>query len=119
MEWSHSQVGAVDVMVVRGRLDTEASLTFGEVLVGVATRSSGRVLLDLAGVDYLVSETLRSFLQAARHLRPAGGKLVLANVQPLVRQVLEIAGFCRLFQVYSSATHALEDLSRPVPVLQP
>ncbi len=119
MDWTHKRVGSVDVMVVRGRLDTDASHTFTEALLAVAARVEGRLVLDLAEVDYVVSMTLRGLPMAARQLQPNGSSLVLASVQPLVQQVLDIAGLSRLFRCYSTSAAAIDDLGEPLPFPQP
>ena len=75
----------------------------------VATLDGGarRVVIDLAGVEYISSAGLRVLLLAAKRLRPPQGSLVLCGLGPSVRTVLELAGFMSLFVVEPGREQAL------------
>jgi len=99
----------VTVMSVSGRLD---SVTSGALDTEVKNRIAAgqtRLVLDLSALDYISSAGLRVFLIAARALRDKGA-LGLAAPQPMVRQVLEIAGVTSLLKVYGSAADAVAAL---------
>ena len=77
-------------IAVSGRVDTvtapelEASLKFGEATC---------VVLDLGEVPYMSSAGLRLLLVAHKTMLGKGGNFHVANVQPAVKEVLDITGF--------------------------
>ena len=77
-------------IIVSGRVDTvtapelEAGLKFGEATC---------VVLDLRGVPYMSSAGLRLLLVAHKTILGKGGDFQVANVQPSVKEVLDITGF--------------------------
>ena len=55
-------------------------------------RSASRLVVDLAGVDYLSSAGLNALELSARRCERDGGRLVLAAVPEPVRIAVELAG---------------------------
>ena len=78
------------VIAVTGRVDTTTApeLDAGLQLVGNET-----LTLDLSGVPYMSSAGLRLLLSAHKTMLAKGGDLTIANVQDVVRDVLDITGF--------------------------
>ena len=60
------------------------------------------LILDFGSLEYLSSAGLRGVLTVAKSVGAAGGEVTLANVQGIVRQVLDISGFLRMFRVLDS-----------------
>ena len=77
-------------ITVSGRVDTvtapklEAGLKFGEATC---------VVLDLGDVPYMSSAGLRLLLVAHKTMLSKGGDFQVANIQPAVKEVLDITGF--------------------------
>lgn len=84
---------------VSGRLDTASAAPFQERLTATLAASSGAVVIDLAGVDYVSSAGLRAVLVAGKAMRAAGRSLSLVALQPPVRTVFDISGFSALFNI--------------------
>ncbi|MBQ7190704.1 MAG: STAS domain-containing protein [Kiritimatiellae bacterium] len=90
MEIKTKSEGARLTIAVSGRVDTvtapelEAALKFGEATC---------VVLDLENVPYMSSAGLRLLLSAHKTMIGKGGEFQIANVQPTVREVLDITGF--------------------------
>jgi anti-anti-sigma factor len=57
------------------------------------------VLLDLADVDALTAAALGRLVVLYRRLRRDGGRLVLANVSPLLHEVFAVTRLDTLFEV--------------------
>lgn len=107
MEIGDEQVSETLVIAPRGRVDSVSS---GELERHVVSRLDGgarRVVIDLAGVEYISSAGLRVLLVAAKRLKPPQGVLVLCGLGPSVRTVLELAGFMSLFTVEPAREQAL------------
>ena len=90
MEIKTTTDGTRLTIAVSGRIDTvtapevEAALKFGDATC---------VVIDLANVPYMSSAGLRLLLAAHKTMAGKGGELHIANVQPDVREVLDITGF--------------------------
>lgn len=61
-----------------------------------------RLLLDLSGVTFLSSAALNNLVILNRHVNKAAGKIVLAGLQPQVREVFTYTGLDRLFAIVES-----------------
>jgi len=69
------------------------------------------MILDFAGVDYISSVGLRVLMLAAKQIREQGGTIVVASLQPVVREIFEISRFNLVFQCFGSVRDALSKIS--------
>ncbi len=102
------------VLAPTGRIDHETSEAFREALLAqLATCAAGRdhVVLDLGGVDYIASAGLRALMLGARQAKGNGGRLVVAALRPLVKEVFDITKFGLVLEVFPSVRDALGALS--------
>ena len=102
--------GAVIVAPV-GRIDSTTSSALDAHLLELAKAGEYRVVIDLAGVDYISSAGLRVMLSLAKRTKEAKGKLALAALGDSVRQVFELAGFLPLFTVEATGDAAAARVS--------
>jgi len=96
------------VLTPSGRLDSVTSADLEQRLIAVA--GERRLVVDLAGVEYVSSAGLRVFLKLARRVKDAGGVLLLCALGEPVRQVFDLAGFLPLFAIEPSRERALTRL---------
>ena len=61
----------------------------------------------MSGLGYISSAGLRVLLKAAKQAQTAKQKLLLAGLQPSVKQVFEISGFSTLFATFANREDAL------------
>jgi anti-anti-sigma factor len=91
------------------------SNTFREALYTcIQSQVDPRIIVDLAGIDYLSSSGVAILVGLKRRIDLQQGKLVLCRVQPLVCDLLRVM---RLNQYFTFAKDEDEALSllRPVP----
>jgi anti-anti-sigma factor len=108
MEINESTDGGRVTLTVVGRLDTGSADRFAAALSSHIDGGARRILVDLAGVDYMSSVGLRALVTAAKHLEPSGGRIVLCAPQPRIRQLFEIAGFLSIFKIVATREEAAE-----------
>ena len=77
-------------IAVSGRVDT---VTAPELAAGLKFGDAKSVVIDLTDVPYMSSAGLRLLLAAHKTMLAKDGELQIANVQPSVREVLDITGF--------------------------
>ena len=90
-----------------GRLDSASASTFDRQLTAVIQRGEARLVLDLSGLEYVSSVGLSVFLAAAKKVKSANGRLVLAGLNDRIRLVFEMSGFLRLFPVFPTVDAAV------------
>jgi anti-sigma B factor antagonist len=76
---------------LRGRLDTESAPAFEARLQPLLESPAvTAALFDLAGLEYIGSAGIRVLVKARKVLEARGGGVAVTNLQPMVRQVLDI-----------------------------
>jgi anti-anti-sigma factor len=108
---THLESGVVCVNV-RGELDLATAPQLAVRLDALRTSIRPRVLIDLSGLEFCDSTGLRVVIGAARELRAAGGRVVVAcpGAGPVGR-LLEIVGATEWLDVHEDAELALAALT--------
>lgn len=102
MQLENQRRGASLVVRVTGRLDAATTPSFEAHCQQTIAEGERSLILDLGALEYLSSAGLRGILATAKAVGAAGGEFTLANAQGLVREVLDISGFLRMFRVLDS-----------------
>lgn len=108
MEIKHEQRGAVEVLAPVGRLDTDSSSDLELAIHDMLGAGAKHFVIDLSQIGYVSSAGLRVLLMLAKQLDGGKGSLRLAGLNPQVKQVFDIAGFSKLFQLFPSREAALD-----------
>ena len=106
MDITETQEKQATILQLSGRLDANTAASADATIATVIGRSP-TVILDLAALDYVSSAGLRVLLKAAKQAQSAKQKLLLAALQPAVKQVFEISGFSTLFPIFANRSDAL------------
>ncbi|HET9975861.1 MAG TPA: STAS domain-containing protein [Burkholderiaceae bacterium] len=81
-----------------GRLDASQAATAQAAL----DATSGVVVLDCVGLDYLASAGLGVLLKTHKRLAAHGGRLRLVGVRPALRDIFAYSGFDQVFEIESA-----------------
>jgi anti-anti-sigma factor len=114
MELTPRRFADTIVLSTSGRVDHATAEAFKTALLdqlGTCATGQDRVVLDMAGTDYIASTGLRALMLAARQAKAQGGVLVAAALQPVVREVFEIARFTLIFKTFPSVRDAIAEVS--------
>jgi anti-anti-sigma factor len=109
MDITEQKADSATVLQFSGRLDGTNSAAADTKLADAVGRNP-TLVLDLGGLDYISSAGLRVLLKAAKQAQTAKQKLLLAALQPAVKQVFEISGFSTLFATFADRDAALKSL---------
>lgn len=101
------QQGAVRILALSGRLDTETSADLELALQDLQAAGANHFLIDMAEIGYVSSAGLRVLLALAKQLDGGRGSLRLCELNAAVMQVFDVAGFSKLFSIYPTRTAAL------------
>lgn len=75
---------------LNGRLDTHTSPKLEARLAELNASNMSLQILDLRNLNYISSAGLRCIFKAKKELVATGGHMLLVNLQPQVRKVLDI-----------------------------
>jgi anti-sigma B factor antagonist len=79
------------VIVLRGDFDVSNAGSLASHLAGALSHEPRRLVIDMAGVDFVDCASARIIVGAGRSL-PAGVRPVISQPQPAVRRVLQVTG---------------------------
>ena len=106
MKMAAMPLGTGRVLALSGRLDSDAVPDLELKCASEVNGETKSLILDLSGLEYLSSAGLRLILTMGKDLQTSGGKLVLCVPQGQTRQIVEAAGFHKLFTVYATVAEA-------------
>lgn len=90
----------------QGRIDLQGGMALSEEMAAVVPQRDQLWIMDLAQVDFMDSAGLVSLVQGLKVARQSGCRLVLCNVQPPVRLILELTQLDSVFEIF----HTYEDV---------
>lgn len=101
------KVGPALVVSPQGQINSANAAAVEAALIQHIENGQNKLVLDLAGLDYISSAGLRVMLLVAKRLKQQTGALALCNIQPHVREVFDISGFLAILTVVESRADAL------------
>jgi len=96
----------VTVLSPIGRIDNETSPAFQSKLLS-CVGSADALLIDLSAVEYISSAGLRALMMASKQARTSNGRVAVAGLKPVVKEIFEISRFSLVVQVFDSAADAI------------
>jgi anti-anti-sigma factor len=97
----------VTIIYIKGRLDgnntSEAQDRIMPKLI-----AGCRIVIDLAGCDYVSSAGLRLLLMIAKQLTSQQGKWAISCASEEIRDVMEMTGFNQFFTHYTNVADAVK-----------
>ncbi len=110
MEAKVEEKGDVVVVRVHGRLDAASSPQLEKKVNSIIETGHFKLLLNLGDVDYLSSAGMRLMLSVSKRLKHLEGKVVACNLNDDVMDVIKMAGFHQVLEIYPSEEEALNHL---------
>jgi anti-anti-sigma factor len=95
------------IVSVEGRMDAVSSQEFDRKCEEWIAAGETRFILNFSGLEYISSAGLRSLLILGKKLSAKKGKVVIACVKDVVKEVFTISGFGSVFAVEDSVESAL------------
>lgn len=105
---SQTQQGDKIVFQVDGRVDGDGATKMEDILRGAVSAGHHHLVIDLSQTNYLNSAGLRILADLLTQCRQQGGDVQLAAPNLKIMRVLEIIGFDKFFQVYSTLDAAVQ-----------
>jgi anti-anti-sigma factor len=102
------------VLRITGRLDQETCEGFRDEIteqVERCAREKSALILDFSALEYVSSAGLRCLLIASRQMKAAKGRILVADMQPMVAEIFAISHFDLMFEVVPTVREALASVS--------
>lgn len=113
MQINIQESGAVVELTPVGRIDQAGAPVFQEALLNhVENCKEGghAILVDMGGVDFISSVGLRAFMIASKTTRPQKGRILVAGMNDVVREVFQISRFDKVVECHDSLQAAKDAL---------
>ncbi|SMF70215.1 STAS domain-containing protein [Allosphingosinicella indica] len=110
MDWTVEQRGSALVGRPVGRVDEGTWEAFGARLteaVGTAAADGRKLIVDFSALDYMSSRGLRAITLARRAADDQGVTIVLAAPNDIMREILAISRYDKIFTVADNVEAAL------------
>ena len=86
-------------VILTGRLDTTTADQFQKDIEIVMEGENPDITLDCKDMEYTSSQGLRMFLMLQKSVNARGGKLVMKDMKPQVKEVFDITGFSNIIKI--------------------
>ncbi len=110
MEATVEEKGDVVVIRVKGRLDAASSPQLEKKITSIIEAGHFKLMLNMAEVDYLSSAGMRLMLSVSKKLKHLEGKVVACSLNDDVVEVIKMAGFQQVLEIYPSEEEGLNHL---------
>jgi anti-sigma B factor antagonist len=110
MELSYSTRGSAKIIAPAGRIDHASADMFQAALSPHLVQchaGEAPLIIDMSGVEYISSVGLRVLMVAAKQAKAQNGRIAIAALTPMVREVFEISRFNLVFDLFDSVDAAL------------
>jgi anti-sigma B factor antagonist len=113
MEITHKRFNRVDLLTIEGRMDAASAPQLKQQIDSLFDQGRYRLVLDLAGLEYIASPGLRVLIEARKRARDwkltdlEGGDVRIANLPPRIKEVFDLTGFTSLFEIYNDTLEAV------------
>ncbi len=96
---------------IDGVIDTLTATELEQVIDSLLRRNRYKIVIDLAGVDYISSAGWGIFISHIKDVRSEDGDIKLANMTSDVHEIFELLEFDKVLQVFSSLDDAVENFA--------
>jgi anti-sigma B factor antagonist len=100
-------VEGVAVVELSGRFDAHEVPEVRKQMERASRTGGGRLVINLADVNFIDSSGLASLVQAMKHCREGGGDLHLCELRQPVRIIFELTRLDRAFEIFDTADQAV------------
>ena len=87
------------IATLSGELDTAAAQETEQALSPLLDSKGKEIVLDCTDLEYISSSGLRVLLSILKQAEKVGSRVVLKNVNEVIRDVLDISGFISIFEI--------------------
>lgn len=109
VEFKVEQEGDVYIVLIEGRIDATTTPTVEKKLAKLYDIAT-KLAIDFSEVDYLSSAGMRLLLALTKRMDAKGGKVAYFDMTDDVLEIIRMAGFERILNIFSKKSEALKSL---------
>lgn len=114
MQISTEELNHVEMIAIKGRVDSVEAARLEEVLEAARRRGKYRLVIDMSQLEYMSSAGFRALANAQKMSRRGNrGELVLTQVPERVLDALDLVGFTEYFKIIDPPSSAVEYSENP------
>jgi anti-sigma B factor antagonist len=87
------------LIAISGRIDSDTSPEVARAFQSVQDTGQYNIFVDMGGLEYISSATLRALMAAQRASKRNQGEVVLLRIPESIRNVLDMAGLLDLYRI--------------------
>lgn len=87
------------IVVLNGRIDTSNADQFQQDVAPLMEGENPDIDIDCTDMSYTSSQGLRIFLMLQKSVMSRGGKMLMRNMNPQVKEVFDITGFSNIITI--------------------
>jgi len=107
------QIGDVTVVDINGRIALgQESAKVRETIANLLSEGHVKILVNLAGVDYVDSSGLGMLVTSHASVRKAGGEMKLVNLSDKVDNLMEVTKLYTVFDIADDEQAALNSFGK-------
>ena len=99
MKIAITELKNASLIVISGRIDSDTSPEVARAFQSVQEQGHYHILVDMGGLEYISSATLRALMAAQRASKRNGSEVVLLRIPESIRNVLDMAGLLDLYTI--------------------
>lgn len=107
MKITTRMIAGVAVVELNGRFDAHEVPEVRKHLESAGRSGDGRLVINLAEVNFIDSSGLASLVQAMKHCRETGGDLHLCALRQPVRIIFELTRLDKAFEIFGDEDQAV------------
>jgi anti-sigma B factor antagonist len=100
------------IVSLGGEIDLSTAPQLEQELTGLTENGARRIVVDLAGAEFVDSTVLGVLLKALTRLHAHSGELVLVSDDLRILKIFEVTGLGRVFRIEPTLTAAIESVLR-------
>jgi len=113
MEIIDKQVNGTTILQLHGRLDAYEAPAVEKLLQKANVNRTPRIIVDLAGVNFIDSTGLAMLIVGLKHCEQKQGKMVLCSIRQPLHVIFELTRLDKVFVLCNSQEDAIEKISQP------
>jgi anti-sigma B factor antagonist len=110
--WREDLSESISLVGLSGRLDQTVTPKVETALLKELEEDNSQLIVDMTDVSYVNSGGLRCLLTAWRKANDQEGRIVLCSLSDRVKNVFEIVGFDKVFEIYETRSMAVQALEK-------
>lgn len=115
MQITVDRLASGTILRVTGRLDADGALELEKALKAALDTGVARLIVDMAGVDYIASAGIRPLLAAYKRVQAEDRFVEIIRAQPTVAKVLTVVGLGDLLPLGSGTMQIIDLLKQQNP----